>query len=275
MKKQKIKLIFTIFLCSTIGFIMSVSATVHYPLKGRYNETPFRIDEQIEKIQTGKSAQEEFESKQGTLIVLNPADGTDTTFTVQPGDDVRISCSAGWCRSQTLFHIFEKFDGIINHPPHGARDYLDPATGIARWTVNLQKESQSDEFEKTFGVPKAPRFGHAEFSHMREELNPSEETLQEVTAFYNNHYYGPQSISPESTRTVYITFAANAHAILYRLNQTNTDLSHHTVVVIDLDDYITSPLEEWDTYPRSVVAYTNYAKILLPLFDFSKLSQKG
>lgn len=250
---------------------MSLCGTIQYPLKGRYLDTPFRIDESIQLIQSGKSSKEEFESKNGTLLVINPSDASHRVFTVTPGDDIRISCSAGWCRSQTLYQIFNAYQGIINRAPHGTRDYLDPATGKAKWTVNLEKESLSDEFELYFGVPKVLRVGHAEFEHLRNNLNPSQDTLEGVTGFYNKNYYGPESVDSDTNRIIYITFAANAHAILYRLNQTNADLSRHTVVVIDLDDYITSPLPQWNTYARSTKAYQNYERILRPLFDFSLL----
>lgn len=270
MSKKLITLLFFIL----IKVNMSLNATTHYPLKGRYLDTPFRIDESLEMIQSGKSCKDEFEAKQGKLIIINPADESPTVFTVVPGDDIRISCSAGWCRSQTLFQIFEKYQGITNRAPHGARDYLDPATGKAKWTVNLEKESLPDEFEDYFGVPKALRFGHEEFSHLRDNINPSQELLEKVSDFYNANYYSPESCDSESGRNVYITFAANAHVILYRLNQTNLDLSRHVVVVIDLDDYITSPLTEWNTYPRSTTSYKNYESILMGLFNFTLLLQK-
>jgi hypothetical protein len=207
-------------------------------------------------------------------MVINPADDTSTIFTVKPGDDIRISCSAGWCRSQSLYQIFNHYQGITNRAPHGTRDYLDPATGKAKWTVNLEKEGLSDEFADHFGVSKTLRIGHVEFAHLRDNLTPPQDLLEQVTDFYNKNYYGPESYDSDTNRIVYITFAANAHAILYRLNQTNTDLSRHTVVVIDLDDYITSPLTEWNTYARSVKAYQNYETILKPLFDFSLLQKK-
>lgn len=260
----------TLILITSMVITMSINASP-YPLKGRYLDTPFRIDESLEKIQSGKSCKEEFEGKQGTLVVISPDNDSHQVFTVVPGDDIRISCSAGWCRSQTLFQIFERYSEITKHAPHGVRDYIDPATGIARWTVNLEKENLPDEFEAYFGVPKVHRLGHAEFSHLRDTVVPSQDLLNEITEFYNKHYYSPESYDRETNRIVFITFAANAHAVLYRLNQTNSDLSRHIVVVIDLDDYITSPLPEWNTYPRSVEAYKNYEEILTPLFDFTLL----
>lgn len=253
---------------------MSSNTSIHYPLKGKYVETPFRIDETLQTIQTGKSCMEEFEQKQGTLIVINLNNGTEKKFVVQPGDDVRISCSAGWCRSQTTYFIFEMFDGIINRNPHGARDYFDPITGKAQWDKNIQKENELDEFETCFGLKKAQRIGHKEFVDLRNSTNPSQETLAKIKEYYNKYYYGPESTDSHSKRIVYITFAANAHAILYRLNQTNNDLSRHTVVCLDLDDYITCPLQHWNTYPRSVVGYTNYAQLVMKFFDFSCLKPK-
>ena len=122
---------------------MLVNAGLQYPLKGMYNDTPFRIDESLEKIETGKSCKETFEQKHGTLVVLHPNKGEKQKFIVKPGDDVRVSCSAGWCRSQVTYLIFELFDGIINRNPHGARDYFDRSQAMLSGTKILKKKTTS------------------------------------------------------------------------------------------------------------------------------------
>lgn len=256
---------------------LAVNAAVRYPidtLKGSYQNTPFRVDETLQQIQAGKDCQDEFKKKGGTLIVFDPNADDINKFVVKPGDDVRIGCTAGWCRSQTLHLIFEMFDGIMNRKPHGTRYFFDTAWGKPQWNKNIQSEAGLDEFESCFGLKKADRVGHKEFSHMRNSIDVSPETIREVQEFYDQHYFGPQSFDSNSKRIVYITFAANAHVILYRLNQTNQDLSKHILICIDVDDYMTNPLAEWNTYPRSVKAYTKCAQHFMSFFDFSQLELK-
>lgn len=253
------------------GFINAEQAV--YPVKGYYDNTPFRVDETLQEIKPGKDCLEEFNEKGGSLVVINPNSEKIEKFTVKPGDDVRISCSAGWCRSQTAYLIFEMFDGIKNSLPHGTRYFFDPI-GKVQWDRTIQAEKDHDEFETCFGFKRALRVGHKEFIHLREKKKISPELLAQVTGFYDDHYFGPKSADPDTQRVVYITFAANAHAILYRLNQTNQNLDKHIVVCIDIDDFMTHPLAKWNTYPKSALAYANFAKILMNFFDFSELKFK-
>lgn len=269
---MKYKLL-TIFILS-VFINLNADEKINYPQIGVYKDTPFRIDETLEKIASGKSSKEEFEQKKGTLIVYNPNDLPENKFVVEPGDDVRISCTAGWCRSQTLYLIFKMYKGITLLNPHGTRDYFDPSIGKAQWNKNIQKENELDEFEACFGLKKAKRVGHDQFDHLRGNINVGEEMFPEFTKFYNENYFGPESKNPLAKRIVYITFAANAHAILYRLNQTNEDLSNHVLVCIDTDDYISKPIKEWETFPKSIVGYTKFAKLIMNFFDFSHLEFK-
>lgn len=265
-------LFFTIILISNL--CMSVETTVKYTVKGHYKNTPFRVDDDLEKVISGEECFNEFKSKKGRIIVLNPNDEQIEKFVVKPGDDIRIGCSAGWCRSQTAYLIFQMFDGIKLLPPHGTRYFFDTPGGIVLWSKNLVHEVANDEFFECFGVAKANRVGEKEFAHLRYMQPVPQELLDKATAFYDAHYFGPESVDPQTKRVVYITFAINAHAILHRLNQTNTNLERHVVVCLELEDFISSPPKRWNTYGRSTVGYTKFAKLLMKFFDFSQLELK-
>lgn len=244
-----------------------------YPLKSVYVDTPFPIDDVLQTFAPGNECYSEFIQKEGKLIVLNVNDPNPDRFVILPGDDIRISCSAGWCRSQTAYLIFSMYEGICLLPPHGTRYFFD-SIGRDERNRSMKGESGHDEFKECFGFKKALRIGHKEFIHLRNLTTLPPETVAKITAFYNDNYFGPKSKDPSTERIVYITFAANAHAIMYRLNQTNDSLKKHILVCIDSDDYMSNPLPEWNTYPRSMVSYANFAKLLLKFFDFSQLELK-
>lgn len=152
---------------------------------------------------------------------------------------------------------------------------VDPVSGRLQWNRNIAREKASDEFSNVFGREKVERIGEKEFSYLRgSEEVPSQETLDKMTKFHNEHYFGPQTVDESTQRVVYITFAANVHVILKRLNENNSDLSKHTVLCLDVDDYITEPPKEWDTYSRSTTGYRKYAELTKTFFDFSLLKLK-
>lgn len=72
-------------------------------------------------------------------------------------------------------------------------------------------------------------------------------------------------------RRIYMSFAKNTHAILHRLNQTNSDLSNVIVIHLPIDDLISHPLKEWNTVPCSATAYIRLTEMYQKILDISNL----
>lgn len=250
--------------------------TRYKPLKGRYVDTPFRVDETLEKKEEtkGKVCLETFQEKGGFFYHLDPNKVTEKDrFVLLTGDIVYPSCSAGFNRSQTLHALLSYFlNSIILFEPHATRRGFDPYNDQANWHINKAKEKQPDEFKLWAQKEKAPRFGFDQFEYLMDEHDPSPEILNAIRKFYDEHYFGAGSITNnfEGQRRVYITFAQNVHVILHRLNQNNADLNNVVVVSIDLDDYIDKPQEKIIA-SKSQAAYAIFAQILRELIDFSQL----
>lgn len=253
------------------------TSELRYPkIKGRYANTPFRIEERLEKSSntTGKKCLEEFKSKGGQLVVLDPnTHQYDDRFVLLPQDIVYPSCTAALCRSQTLWTVLSLYSkNITLFPPHATRQGFDPYDGKSHWQENYEQDLEDDEFTLWNGAPKPIRFAYSEYSHLQRDEDPSYETLSELKEFHDKNYYGHESCKDaKDSRRVYITFSQNTHVILHRLNQTNPTFENLIVVSIDMDDFISNPLKEWHTLPRSVKTYENLAKILDDLIETSKL----
>lgn len=237
------------------------------PLKGEYIHTPFRVDPYLQGQQIlGKNCMDEFTQRGGKFIHLNP-NYSDNIFELHPKDEVYPSCTAGFCRSQTLWALLSPHENLTLFPPHATRYGFDPYNGAINWHKNLETELQEDEFPWHQGK-KAMRFGYDHFYDLIGSYEVDSSKLKEIRDYYNRHYFS----STTSFRRVYVTFAQNAHVILYRLNQANDQLDGTVVVSIDLDDYITRPLKEWNTTPRSAVAYQEFALILKKMISFVHIS---
>lgn len=222
----------------------------------------------------------EFGRKGGTFHAVRPWDlkNSETKSIVfYPNDSVYPICTAGFCRSQTLWALLKPYEEkIVLFPPHATRFGLDPYNGEVNWHRNKHPEDQyPDEFNLVFSFPKATRFGYAEFGQYlplkSEEISGS--VLQEIGQFYSTYFFGPESHwqGKQGSRRVYLAFAQNAHAILHRLNQSNTDLSQVWLYFIDTPDYITSPKPEWNLVPRTQETYERFVDLLTPILDFSHL----
>lgn len=246
------------------------------PLKGRYVNTPFRVEEDLELNgeTTGEKCLKAFLTKGGELHHLDPNKvKASDRFVLLSGDIVYPSCSGGFNRSQTLWSILFKYNTSISLLlPHATRLGFDPYNDKVNWHKNTEKEQEADEFELWFQHKKVARFGYEKFKELAEEKNPPNEKLSEIKKYYSENYFGPVSI-PEGksrNRRVYITFAQNAHAIIHRLNQSNADLRNVLVVSVDLDDYVDKPLDK--VKGKSQAAYAAFEKILRDLIDFSRLA---
>lgn len=209
---------------------------------------------------------DEFAAKGGTLLRM---EGDTSPFLFAEGDVVFPACSGGNNRSQTLWGMLRTYaDKISVMQPHATRYGFDPYNGRANWhrTHHVQK---ADEFVLWAGVYKSRKLGWDDFEAWLSKETGSAEELAMMLDYYNHHYYSPALA--DNTRRVYITFAKNAHAHLYRLNQTNTSLENVVVLFFPLEDLIARPLPEWDTHPRSVKAYTELSKLISKYLDFSQL----
>lgn len=236
---------------------------------------PKEADSDLEAhaISSVKKVQEEFLRRGGTLVRLgNPSDGI--AVQILPGDAVYPVCSAGFCRSQTLWVLLKPFnDKIVLFPPVGARYGFDPYNGKINWNFNIKFETVKDEFTLWAKEPKATRFGYREFGHWRGRETASQEDLRQVAEFFNKHFFGPESSwkGNKGQRRVYLTFDRNTHVVLYRLIQNNENLNQVVVAHFPFRDLISEPPPEWNTVKNSAAAYEEYSKILKPLLDFSKL----
>lgn len=211
---------------------------------------------------------ETFLAKGGTLHHI-PVD--EPSFSIQPGDAIYPVCSGGWRRSQTLFALLEPYkDQIVLFPPHAARYGWDPYNGqINRYINEQREETELDEFALYFHKDKAVRVGFEnEMAWKAIELNPTPETLAEISRYYDEHFYGPQSSweGKQGQRRVYVAFSVNAHVVLHRLVQANESLENVHLVACDLEDLITHPPAHLHTHKNSQVAYAHFISLLQELF---------
>lgn len=208
----------------------------------------------------------EFTAKGGTIIRL---EGDTEPFRLKRYDVVYPSCSGANNRSQTLWRLLSTFDGAIRlQQPHATRYGFDPYNGKVNWnrTHHIQKD---DQFKLWAGVNKSKKFGWHLFQDWLERDDASESDLSMMTEYYNTHYYNPGT--PENIRRIYITFAKNAHAHLYRLNQTNASLQNVFVLFYPLEDTIAHPLPDSGIQPRSIEAYEDLASKISKYLDCSQL----
>lgn len=226
----------------------------------------------------GKKVLEEFLRKNGTFHSIRPfsPDYQNEKITILPGDAVYPACTGGFCRSQTFWAVLRPYEKqIVLFPPHATRYGFDPYNGKVNWHRNDAKEGGKDEFFECFQFSKSARYGYQQFDSYRDmtQDTASQEVLDEISAYYSQNYYGPQSSwqGKSGSRRVYVAFAANAHAILMRLVQSNADLSNVVVYYIESEDYISHPMPEWQTDRRSSTAYCIYAEIMDKILDTSKL----
>lgn len=186
------------------------------------------------------------------------------------GDIVFPACSAGFCRSQTLWALLKKIeDKIYLQSPHATRYGFDPYNDKMNW----QRHSDHvlfDEFKQWAQIPKAIRFGFERYGHLVADQAADQQLLMQMKAYYNKKYYGPEIRHPDK-RAVYLSFDKNTHAILHRLLQTNENLHNVYVYHFPLKDLISHPLPEWKTAPLSVEAYQEFSNILKELIDLSQL----
>jgi hypothetical protein len=255
--------------------------------KGNRINTPFVSSKFLEKSETtsGTNCLNTFCAKGGTFVSLVPSLAksipcydTSNRFTLEPGDTVFISCSAGFRRSQTLWSLLSPYSksGNIDLPaPHATRYGCDPYNDKVNWHENAEEENKpGDEFEQWSSHTKADRLGFDQIPRWEEELKQRgiTETLASITEYYNEHYYNV-SATHSKGRRVFITYAANAHIHLHRLNQINETLGNVILVHIDSKDLITEPPEEWNTYRASREAYRRFAEFLENLIDCSHLQK--
>ncbi len=254
--------------------------------KGTSRDTPFRVDKNFEnnKATKGKICLKAFTAKGGKYVHLDPKKKQKKVpaFALLPNDIVFPSCAAGFNRSQTLYAILAKFTPSITLiAPHATRMGFDPFNDKANWRTNLDFETDSDGFFLWAGHNKVQRFGFDRFGHLQRELNPPpedlpQEVLLEIRKYYDENYFGPSSIPLQlkGRRRVYITFAANAHVIIHRLNQANLHLRDVIVVGINLDDFIHRPRQK-EIVPKSPEAYAAFEQLIRQVLDFSQLSNNA
>lgn len=217
---------------------------------------------------------DEFIKKSGTLIRLEENDDLEK-FHIIEGDAIYPACSGGNCRSQTLWVLFRDFnDKIVLFPPHATRYGFDPYNNKVNWHRTYIVAPPEDEYTLWTGTPKPTKFGFDVFAEFNDIEDMPEEELKVLSDYYSQNYYGSESSwnGRKGKRRIYFSFAKNTHAILYRLNQTNDTLENVIVAHIPMEDLISHPLPEWDTYPLSVTAYTQLSQILHNFFDFSNLN---
>lgn len=221
----------------------------------------FKKDEELERNFKASDCLEKFYQKGGTFYCATQ----EQRICFEEGDAVYPICAGGICRSQTLWALLKILgDKIILFPPHAARHGWDPYNGQINRFRNAHQELVPDEFTAFFGIEKAIRFGFENDERWKENLS-------EISEFYNEHYFGPQSSwqGKKGKRRIYIAFANNTHVIIHRLNQTNINLEDVTVVCIDSEDLITFPPTFLQISPRSKEAYAYFADFLLCRLNFS------
>lgn len=230
----------------------------------------FKVEKHLEK-HAGSRGQEclrEFLARGGAFHSY-PYD--IPSFTIEEGDAVYPICSGGWCRSQTLHALLKPYsEYIVLFPPHAARLGWDPYNGQINRYRNYEGEKKHDEFALCFKREKELRMGFEKDAEWKAiESAPTKEGLATIRAYYNEHFFGPGSAfkGKQGRRRVYITFAANAHVILYRLLETNQSLEGVHIVALDLEDLVSHPLKEWNTTPRSIKAYQAFYESLRKILE--------
>ncbi|CRX38281.1 hypothetical protein [Estrella lausannensis] len=218
----------------------------------------FKVEKHLEKHDRsrGQRCLREFLARGGSFHSY-PFD--ISSFTIKEGDAVYPICSGGWCRSQTLHALLKPHsDSLVLFPPHAARLGWDPYNGQINRYRNYEGEKKHDEYALCFKREKELRMGFENDADWKAvEAAPTKEGLASIRAYYNEHYFGPGSSfkGKKGKRRVYITFASNAHVVLFRLLETNHSLKDVHIVALDLEDLVSSPLKEWNTTPRSKKAY--------------------
>jgi len=238
---------------------------------------PFAVEECLEKnaLLTAEKCLEVFKSKGGAFYSVNPFAENECEkrpFSLKIGDKVFPSCSGGWCRSQVLYTKLLKYfpEKIELLSPHATRYGCDPYNGEINWNKNTDGEISTDAFKDWAGAERALRIGFENVHAWKYiESDPSKENLQELKQYYDQHYFGYESAQ---NRRVYITFAANAHVILNRLNETNKSLDNAVVVHIDLDDSMTNPYDARIS-KLSIEAFQAFSLLLESVLDVSDLEK--
>lgn len=181
-------------------------------------------------------------------------------FEIKEGDALYPICSAGVCRSQTLYVLLQQIRGVKLFAPHASRRGFDPYNG----ELQIHREVvKFDEFEKAFNRKRCLQFG---FEHRQNWLS-SGFKVEEMKRFYDRHYFG----KTEAKRRVYIAFASPVHVILKRLIEANDDLTNVCLVAIPLTDEISNPPHK-DIKSGSVEAYEAFMEKLRPMF-FDKIAK--
>lgn len=226
---------------------------------------------QDKELSAFKNVLSQFHEKKGTLVHIEPF--SDQRILLFPNDAVYPACSAGFCRSQALWALLKTYqNNLVLFNPHATRYGFDPYNGELNWQKS-RMDTTFDEFYEWAGIRKAVRIGFDKFFHLWDNQNINQEQLNSIYAYYNLHYFGPSS-SWEGRcgkRRIYLSFHKNTHVILHRLNQTNDNLENVWVYHLPLMDFITHPLQEWETLPRSCNAYEQFSLILKECLDFSRL----
>lgn len=230
----------------------------------------FKVENHLEKHagKRGRECLREFLLRGGSFHSY-PHDVS--SFTLEEGDAVYPICSGGWCRSQTLHALLKPYDEtIVLFPPHAARLGWDPYNGQINRYRNYEGEKKHDEFALLFDREKELRIGFENDAEWKTiEHSPTKEGLALIRAYYNKHLFGPESSfqGRQGKRRVYITFASNAHVVLFRLLETNTSLENVHIVALDIVDLVSHPLKEWKTAPRSKKAYQAFYKSLQKIIE--------
>lgn len=209
-------------------------------------------------------------------------------FTLYPDDAIYPICPGGLARSQALWAFFLPFKNkIVLFPPHAAIYGWDPYDGEFHPICPCHLNFSNDQFSSYFKVEKPKYFASEMFTtwekikkafeasslmNFLKTKNPSED-ISQITKYYDEHYFGPNSSYKEQTgkRRIYITFAQSTHVILYRLIQSNPSLKDVVLIHIDLEDIVANPCGSLNIIPRSQAAYAQLEKILEDIFDISRL----
>lgn len=205
-----------------------------------------------------------FLAKGGTFIRLETK-----PFAFLEGDLIFPSCSGGNNRSQVLWHILRSYTNHITlMPPHATQYGFDPYNNLSNWK-QIKHERKGDEFFLWAHASKCQKLGWDVFENLLLKTKASLDELSLMKKYYNQNYYSPDFSSDK--RRIYITFEKNAHIHLYRLNQTNASLENVILLLLPINDLISKPLPEWNTFPRSEKAYREFSSIIESLFDFKNL----
>lgn len=252
---------------TSLILIFSLNAQETCPIHISETDNVKEIDNDLQQHKTSQleTVYAEFCKKGGTILRL---DKDTPPFQILPGDIIFPSCSGGNNRSQTLWNILRPYsDRITLNPPHATCYGFDPYNGKANW--NRTTSAADDEFFLWAHTEKSTKFGWDVFKNWLTKTEGTPEDLKMMHEYYDQYYYNP-AVSP-TKRRIYITFAQNAHIHLYRLSQANDSLTNVTVLFFPLADLLKHPLPEWNTYPKSVKTYVEFAAILSAYLDFSQL----